>query len=841
MFGYRIHAVITAMVAVIILLGCSGKNNPLEPLDPGSSPVAQSSRTDHQLWGYWHIAIDPATMTADIVPLRQAMFTCNVTRFMQPPSSPVNMIGLAFQPGCDPANGYFVVNVSLRHPFVGANMYNGFDVRGVFISNGSVFGTHDATVLRAGPGDSRLLNPDGYTRFWNPSEFTSFENIFGFTTGKLGAPIKPDATVNPYKYFADSLGAEDSVATLPASDRGIFKAGNINTRTYQIQFKMNAGSPVYDFNYAVDASWSAPDSSFAPDYPVEAFDSSANVQEPFYFQASDAGSTAYFVDPATNGGEFKFDLEVFDRQTNINPAGLPGEISALWIESSALLNPVDVLGSATILPGSTVISSIFQVDLTNVNLTTSGPVEFFATVESANPSTYEPAIPGGSSFAYPYANLAGYFTFNGSVSDIAPADDWPTTPVLIDPDHQVTATHFAIDKNGVVHALYQDINNVYWSYSTDKGNTWINKGIVYTPDPGHFMYANEIALTSDANYIYGVTSQWDGAGGTTWISLGAGRLDADNLDAGWEFKKVWEHTDGYSNEQNYSGLQIAVDNQGKILIYAMTYNFASFISKYTYVPDWDSITGAPELLVSPLDNGWLLYYYPQPTVELVADSLGNFFMTFGGNFNDYDNYNGEGQDFGATVIRFNPSTSTWRFVQTISRPLNTGLYWNSWAAGLAVGPDDHLYWVVGTQHDNCGYYGLQGGYFILSYGTGPSTGDHDFYYDDPINDYHNSYADCDLNYEYWGYDLMFVSSSIGVDPSNNSVVITYQRSLNNCHVYAIRNDGSGWSDPPVQIDGGLLGQNPYGRMHPSGWFLITFTDTNYKNEGSKLPYFVAWK
>jgi hypothetical protein len=59
---------------------------------------------------------------------------------------------------------------------------------------------------------------------------------------------------------------------------------------------------------------------------------------------------------------------------------------------------------------------------------------------------------------------------------------------------------------------------------------------------------------------------------------------------------------------------------------------------------------------------------------------------------------------------------------------------------------------------------------------------------------------------------------------------------------ATRNDGAGWSDP-VAIDGSwLYAFEPWGRMHPDGWFLVTFTDTDYiTNGGSHHPYFVAWK
>ena len=109
---------------------------------------AQSSAAipgTHQLWGLWTIALDPVTMTADIKPLRGVQFTCNVTQFMQPPSSPVNMISLAILSGSDPNNGYFKVDVTLKHPFPGMNLYRGFDVKGILIAERDV-GVHPRSV-----------------------------------------------------------------------------------------------------------------------------------------------------------------------------------------------------------------------------------------------------------------------------------------------------------------------------------------------------------------------------------------------------------------------------------------------------------------------------------------------------------------------------------------------------------------------------------------------------------------------------------------------------------------------------------------------------------------------
>jgi len=147
---------------------------------------------------------------------------------------------------------------------------------------------------------------------------------------------------------------------------------------------------------------------------------------------NDAGSTAYWLNADEKGGEFVLDIEVYDWQAAVNPGGVPAEVSGLWLEGDVLGGAVDALSVATILPGSTSVSSVFEVTLGSLNLTKSGPETLFCTVESADPSTYEPQIPGGSSFAYPEATLAAYFTFDATVSGEAPYVQ--PTVLSIDPD-----------------------------------------------------------------------------------------------------------------------------------------------------------------------------------------------------------------------------------------------------------------------------------------------------------------------------------------------------------------------------------------------------------------------
>lgn len=115
----------------ILLTGCSG-SSPMEPPgigDNGSHEISSplNYENNRTLWGLWTVSIDPVTLQAEVVPLRTTEFTANVTRFMQPPASPINMLSIALNGG-DPSSGYFIVDITVNHPFPGVNFYNGFDV-----------------------------------------------------------------------------------------------------------------------------------------------------------------------------------------------------------------------------------------------------------------------------------------------------------------------------------------------------------------------------------------------------------------------------------------------------------------------------------------------------------------------------------------------------------------------------------------------------------------------------------------------------------------------------------------------------------------------------------------
>lgn len=407
-----LHRIYVVLCVGLILASCAkGSSLPNVPGLENQRPQVtgtKASGNTHHLWGYWTVVIDSQKMEATAIPLRNVEFTCNVTQFMQPPASPVNMLSIEILPGSVPANGYFEVDVTLRHPFPGLPFYRGFDVRGIFISNGSIVTDLDPTATYASETDARLLNADGLTRWWNPTEFTTYGTIFGFTHGKLAPKVLPTATLNGYKYFADALGYNMAVWEMDPSSRGTYptKPG-VYKRPYFIQFPLNGGQPQIVFNYAVDASWFPPDPSGLPDYPLESFPIEANMAEAYCISVLDNGSTAYYENSGSKGGVLKLAIKVYDWQGAVESTGVPGEISGIWLESPVIPTPINVLPQASVSPDGPT-SSVFEVELDNLTLTQSGNMPLLVFVEASDDFGYEPQVANSDKFNYPPAPLGAY-------------------------------------------------------------------------------------------------------------------------------------------------------------------------------------------------------------------------------------------------------------------------------------------------------------------------------------------------------------------------------------------------------------------------------------------------
>lgn len=323
------------------LASCSsiGKSPIIPQIEKSTVPSERTS--NHALWGYWQVIINSQTGEVQTIPIRQSAIHVNVVTYLQPP----HPIGMGIQiKEMNPLTGDFNLIVSLTHPFNDASL-TGFDVKGIFIAQGTGTSKYDSSLCYSLPGEPRLRNADGYTRWWNPSEFTT-KGLLGYTEGVLGSKgVNFTPTLNAYKMFADDLGPDDVVTK--SHVRGCFTpAQKTNSRRYLIHFPVINGNPLIVFNYAVDASWEAAkgDPSNLANFPL-----SANQPEPYLITYKDLGSTAFYhVPTSTAGGDLNFQLGIHKRGVTGNTSWVAEDLSMIVIESQTLFDNTIIISTADV-------------------------------------------------------------------------------------------------------------------------------------------------------------------------------------------------------------------------------------------------------------------------------------------------------------------------------------------------------------------------------------------------------------------------------------------------------------------------------------------------------------
>ena len=302
-------------MAVILITGCG-----TGPSDPGaagdiftdnSTPASTGAR---QCLGWYMLTIDIDEMNAEILPVRSAGLHLNLTGVLNSTMG----VSAAMVPGeSDPASGLFALDITLAHPFADMLNLSGFDVKGILITQGSMV---KGPLVYVAPGETLLENADGYTRWWNPTEFTA-PGILGYTNGVLATAQGNvlTATVNPYKLFCDVLEPTDSLSWVTGTGmddpegRAVFRAGESNTRRYEIRFPMAPG-PKIVYGYAVDVSWEPPvpnpPGEVPDDFPIE-----ANQPEAYRVAYAEEVSTLYYdSESGIGGGVLRLLVNAYDWQ-----------------------------------------------------------------------------------------------------------------------------------------------------------------------------------------------------------------------------------------------------------------------------------------------------------------------------------------------------------------------------------------------------------------------------------------------------------------------------------------------------------------------------------------------
>ncbi len=499
-----------ALFAMLLLaFGCSGGGSPSAP---DAQPLSTGERTTamtHSLWGLYQVVIDPSAETMEFAPLRAAGFHLNALPFLEPPV----LVNLTLE--TLHFNGNIIdADIGLRHPFLGLTEFTGFDVCGIFISNGSVSGFSDAGLLMPGANDTRLLNPDAYSRWWNPAEFPSNGTIFGYTDGLLGAPdsfADFSATLNGCKYFCDDLDDPDAPLTdVTLENRGMFSAGQKNVRHYTIEM----GDDGLIFNYAVDASWVFPTGS-PPWSAPDDFAPSANRAEPWFINVTEVQNTLW-NDGIDNGGDLLLSIDVYDWfDADMNTIRVESPSNFAMVETAAPAGGgegystygIDIIG-ATPAEGSIdlLISAVsdeadFGGFINGTN--TTAYFTYTAQVAGESPAGYHWEYDTISTFAHTYYSNP----ISQEFDDISPC-------IVDENDNEIYLTWAMTDTNEV----WDGIDSVFPMFkSTDNGVTYnyINYG-----DSG-----GEVLLRADRNKIcrgtqndsYSVSGFNQDANGSGWV------------------------------------------------------------------------------------------------------------------------------------------------------------------------------------------------------------------------------------------------------------------------------------------------------------------------------------
>jgi len=420
--------------AALILPACF---SPTPPTIPSQEPLGLSTQepsrpcncSNRVPWGVWEVSIDTATWEVTVVPIRGAQFTVDVVTFLQKPAgNPKNLTIQVTDAGKWMTEGRIDVDVILRHPFPGMTIYTGFDVYGVFMTPGSIVGRYDSDVVYTnGDTEPILLNEDGWSRWMNPVEFPDTGTIFDFTPGKLGTPNIGlfNSTANAYKYFADGVDRDTYLKAFFANpnkvrDRGKFSPGSINRRSYELKFPMEGGLPKVVFQYAVVASWVEPDPTLSGDPDVldvpDDFPMTANADEAVFLDVAD--SSNLWFDGTSGGGSVKLGLEVYDWGAWQEGVVVADEIHQIVVEGDPSVIPggYAIFDQATLAaiaaPGSSLISSVFEVEVTGCAPQSADDVPLLITVENEDPDTFDP----GNGKVPTSDRLAAYFRHDVSVS-----------------------------------------------------------------------------------------------------------------------------------------------------------------------------------------------------------------------------------------------------------------------------------------------------------------------------------------------------------------------------------------------------------------------------------------
>ena len=451
------------LLAVIVVSCSSGNREPLLPPNDltgvQTSPVSGNIGQTH-LWGFYEVSLDIETETATVVPVRGVMFTANVVNFLNsnPAFMDVHIIDIT-------VGSVFTnigVDIFITHPFPGLDHFNGYDVRGIFMGDGSGILSYNPDLHYSLEGINQHMlpdpldgdgGPDGYTRWFNFQEFSEGGMpLLSYTQGNLAPPdFDGTATLCPYRYFTDGLESEDDLwAWLDSNepDHGVFSAGSTNSRFYFLKFLTGSG---IKYSYAITANWEGPLPEHHPSNAPEAVACSVNDQ-----------SDVWYVGPNQKGGSLDLDINVWDWDSH--PVSGVMEDYRIIVESTVLSTPYEFTPSDMTPIGGGDSYSTYHIEIPADNVTKTDGNECWVIVEDQN-------LDYTNSFGSPNLAdtdpLAAFFRYDLEVSDQPPIEVSITVIVPNGGENWFIAMMHDI--------LWESENvtgNVKIEFSMDGGSTW---------------------------------------------------------------------------------------------------------------------------------------------------------------------------------------------------------------------------------------------------------------------------------------------------------------------------------------------------------------------------------
>ena len=504
-------------LTILLAIGCSGgSSGPVAPdvhsqLTGNQARDAVSQSTTH-LWGFYEVTIDPDTLEVEVVYDRTAMFTANLTNLL----NKLVIGGIKFEIyNWDFSGDYYDFDclIAVTHPFPGYPEYTGYDVRTVFMGDGSGSLMYDPDLkyyvngidegFQPDPQGPTGENgkPDGYTRWFNVTEFSGEGvPIFEWHPGTF---VKPDfdgtATICPYKYYANGLEPHDSLTDWLRDNpdsRGEFADGYILKRDFRVRFLKS--KPI-DFAYAVICNWEGPD--LETEHP-------SNAPEAIACDVEQTGDI-YFHDPDQWGGKIGLNIDVFGWGMEENDGWM--EPNRIYIESNTLSTVFEATPIDMTPIGGGANYSTYSLEITPDNLTGLDGNELWVIVESEDHDYSNPI--GVMNDAY-YDPLAAFFRFDLEVSPDIPYED-PVCDIQILPcslDYWDITDHVAVkfdasgsyDPNGGTLILSWDFDGdgLYGEPGDDDyqgGDPFFPIVDYYAPGTAGLRIENEAGLVSECS------------------------------------------------------------------------------------------------------------------------------------------------------------------------------------------------------------------------------------------------------------------------------------------------------------------------------------------------------